>query len=80
MMKGVVITSLDINYIVHFELSPQDQTVHEAYYVELLNWLREAVHRKKHEFWPNRWILHHDNAPAHKALSVKLFLAKKIDY
>jgi hypothetical protein len=23
------------------------------------------------------WILHHDNGPAHKALSVKLFLAKK---
>jgi hypothetical protein len=27
--------------------------------------------------WKNgSWILHHDNAPAHNALSVKLFLAK----
>jgi hypothetical protein len=27
--------------------------------------------------WKNSsWILHHDNAPAHNALSVKMFLAK----
>jgi len=32
---------------------------------------------KKPELWPNDWILHHDNAPAHKALSVKQFLAQK---
>jgi hypothetical protein len=29
----------------------------------------EGVHRKRPELWPNDWILHHDNAPAHKALS-----------
>jgi hypothetical protein len=29
------------------------------------------------ELWPNDWILHHDNAPAHKGLSVKQFLAQK---
>jgi hypothetical protein len=29
------------------------------------------------ELWRNIWILHHDNAPAHKALSVKQFLAQK---
>jgi hypothetical protein len=35
------------------------------------------VSREGLEFWPNDWILHHDNAPAHKALSVKQFLAQK---
>jgi histone-lysine N-methyltransferase SETMAR len=35
------------------------------------------VRRKRPELWPNDWILHHDNAPAHKALSVKQFLAQK---
>jgi hypothetical protein len=35
------------------------------------------VHRKRPELWPNDWILHHDNAPAHKAPSVKQFLAHK---
>jgi histone-lysine N-methyltransferase SETMAR len=29
------------------------------------------------ELWSRDGILHHDNAPAHKALSVKQFLAKK---
>jgi transposase len=33
--------------------------------------------RKRPEILPNDWILHHDNAPAHKALSVKQFLAQK---
>jgi len=39
--------------------------------VEILKRLREAVSRKRPELWPNDWILHHDNAPAHKTLSVK---------
>jgi hypothetical protein len=43
--------------------------------VEILKRLREAVCRKKCELCPNKWILHHDNAPAHKALSAKQFLA-----
>jgi transposase len=29
------------------------------------------------ELWCVVWILHHDKAPAHKALSVKQFLAQK---
>jgi hypothetical protein len=33
--------------------------------------------RKRPELWPKEWILHHDNAPAHKALTVKQFLAQK---
>jgi hypothetical protein len=32
---------------------------------------------KRPELWPNDWILHHHDAPAHKALSVKQFLAQK---
>jgi hypothetical protein len=45
--------------------------------VEILKRLREAVLRKRPEIWPNDWILHHDNAPDHKALSVKKFLVQK---
>jgi len=29
------------------------------------------------ELWSNDYILHHDNAPAHKALSVEQFLFQK---
>ena len=40
--------------------------------------LCENVIRKSPEpFSNNSWILHHDNAPAHTALSVREFLASK---
>jgi hypothetical protein len=40
--------------------------------------LHEAVHTERPELWPNNWILHHGNAPANKALSVKQFLDQNI--
>jgi len=46
-MKTVLITFFNINGIVHFEFIPQSQTVNQAYYVEILKWLCEAVCRKK---------------------------------
>ena len=40
--------------------------------------LREKVRRKRPEFFAiNSWILRHDNAPSHTALSVREFLASK---
>jgi hypothetical protein len=65
---------------VHFEFIPQGQTVNQAYCVKIQKRLHEAVRGKRPELWPNDWILHHDSAPAHKALSVKQFVAQKIDY
>jgi hypothetical protein len=44
--------------------------------VEILKQLREAVHRKRPKLCLNNWILCHDNAPAHKVLSLKQFLPK----
>jgi hypothetical protein len=37
---------------VHFEFIPQGQTVNQAYYVEILKQLHEAVHRKGLNFGP----------------------------
>jgi len=46
--------------------------------LEVLKRLHEKVIQKRPELLANNsWILHHDNAPAHTALSVREFLATK---
>jgi len=62
--------------IVHYEFIAQGQTVNQQYYLEVLISLRESVWRKRPGIWPDKWILHHDNAPAHDALRVREFLDK----
>jgi len=45
-------------------------------YLEVLRLLRENVRRKRPEMWRSGdWFLHHDNAPAHTALSVTQYWA-----
>jgi hypothetical protein len=73
----LLITFFDIKGFVHFEVIPQGRTVSQAYYFVMLKRLRETVRREGPEPWAKNWILHHDNAPAQKALSVKQFLAQK---
>jgi hypothetical protein len=77
-MKAMLITSFSIKGVIHFEFIPQGQTINQAY-VEILKWLHETMQRKRPELWPNHWILHHDNAPAHKVLSVKQLLAQTLN-
>jgi hypothetical protein len=77
MMKTMLITFFNIKVTIHSEFIPQGQTVSQAYYVEILKRLKEAVLRKRPELCPSDWILHHDNAPTHKGLSVKTFLTRK---
>ena len=77
-VKTMLITFFDIRGIVHYEFLPAGQTVNQTYYIEVLKRLREKVRRKRHDFFAdNSWFLHHDNAPAHTALSVREFLASK---
>jgi hypothetical protein len=45
-----------------------------------MNRLNETMRGKMPEVWTKNWILHHENAPDHKAFSVKQFLAQKMDY
>jgi hypothetical protein len=73
----MLIAFFHIKGIVHFEFVSHDQRVNQAYWEEMLMWLYELVRRKRPELWPNDCILHYVNAPAHKALSLKQFLAQK---
>jgi hypothetical protein len=68
-MKTMLIIFFSVKDIVHFKFIPQDQTVNTGN--------TEAVCRKRCELWHSAWILHHDNAEAHRACSVKQFLAQK---
>jgi len=74
----MLLTFFDIRGIVHYEFVPNGQTVSQVYYLEVLERLRENVRRKRPELFANSsWILHHDNAPAHTALSVREFVCYK---
>jgi hypothetical protein len=79
-MKKMLIIFFNIKGIVHFEFIAKGQTVIQAYWMEVLKRLLEDMHKERPGLWPNDWILHHDNAPAHKVLSVKQFLTQKMGY
>ena len=56
---------------------PEGQIVNQVYYKEVLTNPHEWVRKRRPEMWKNSlWVLQQDNAPAHKALSVKTFLMK----
>ncbi|KAF6302991.1 hypothetical protein mRhiFer1_008728 [Rhinolophus ferrumequinum] len=66
----------DIRGVIHYEFVTTGQTVKQVHYLEVLKRLREKV-RQPELFANKSWLLHHDIAPAHMALSVREFLASK---
>jgi len=62
--------------IVHKEFVPPGQTVNQTLYREVLKRLRKRVARVRPGI-ARTWILHHDNAPCHTAVSINEFLAEK---
>ena len=77
-VKIMLTTFFDHQGMVHHEYVPHDQTINQHFYKEVLTRLMAKIRRKRRELWAsNTWILHHDNAPAHAALSVRQFLATK---
>ena len=70
----VVASKSSLNSLVKFT---EIATANKEMYSDILRRLREAVKRKLLELWrTNRRFLLHDNAPAHRSVFVKGFLAK----
>lgn len=75
-VKTMMICFFDSKGIVHKEFVPPGQTVNQHFYLKVLDRLRKRVIRVRPEI-AKTWILHHDNAPCHRAFSVSRFLASK---
>jgi len=74
-IKAMLIVFFDFFGLVHYESVPTDQTVNQVFYKQVLERLREKVHRKRPEALKSKsWLFHHDNAPAHSTLSIREFL------
>ena len=77
-VKVMFLVFFDIQGIVHFEFLPQGQTVNQTFYKKILRRLVRSVLDKRRSLWEaHAWTLHHDNAPAHTALSIRQFLADR---
>jgi len=55
---------------------PPGQTVNQTFYREVLERLRKRVARVRPGI-ARTWMLHHDNAPCHTAVSINELLAEK---
>ncbi|XP_066261786.1 protein GVQW3-like [Euwallacea similis] len=75
-IKCMLICFFDIQGIVHKEFVPEGQTVNKHFYRKVLERLRQRVIRVRPNI-KNNWVLHHDNAPCHTAISINEFWAHK---
>ena len=76
--KVMLIAFFDIKGIIHFEFLPPGQTVNQYVYKEILWRLMRSVRDKRRDLGENNtWVIHHDNAPTHSALSIRQFLAAR---
>jgi transposase len=74
----MLIVFFDIRGIVPPEFVPEGQTVNAEFYCNVLRRLREDIRRKRPELrCAGNWLLHNDNAPSHRALVTREFLAHK---
>jgi len=75
-IKSMLICFFDSQGNVHKEFVPPGQTVYKTFYREVLERLRKRVIRVRPGI-ERTWMLHHDKAPCHTAVSINEFLAKK---
>jgi hypothetical protein len=72
----MLITFFNTRILFTLDVFYKSTAVNQALCGKMLKWLQETVHRERLELRSNDWILHHDNAPDHKVLSVSSFWQK----
>ena len=72
----MIIVFFDSRGIVYKEFVPPGQTFNYAFYKDVLEQLRKRVQQVRTDI-ADDWVLHHDNMPAHIALSLREFLVNK---
>ena len=78
-VKTLLIAFFDNKGIFHKAFVPAGQTINAAFYQGVLNRLLQRIRRVRPELHRiGKWMLLHDNAPTHSAISVRLLLAQKI--
>src|SRR5215469_10567956 len=75
-IKSMLICFFDSQGIIHKEFVPPGQTVNQTFYRKVLEGLRKRVPRVRPGI-VRTWMLHHNNAPCHMAVSINEFLAEK---
>jgi hypothetical protein len=75
-VKTIIIIVFDSCGIVHKKFLPPRQTVNHAFYKDVLEQFQKWVQRVQKDI-AGDWLLHHDDVPAHTALSIREFLEKK---
>ena len=77
-IKVMLIAFFDQKGMVHHEFAPESKTVNQHFYQQVLIYLHNQVQCSRWELWRDKsWLLHHKNAPTHKAISVRQLLVKK---
>ncbi len=77
-METILIVSFDAHGIIHHKFVLLNTTVNKEIYKEVLKCLRARTCRVCEEFYDSRdWFLLHDNAPAHTAIILQQYLAKR---
>jgi len=75
-IKLLLICFFDSQGIIHKEYVPPGQTGNQTLYRKVLERLRKRVACVQPGI-TRAWMLHHDNAPCHMAVSINEFLAEK---
>jgi len=75
-IKSMLICFFDSQEIIHKVFVPPGQTVNQRFCWEVLERLRKRVARVRPGI-ARTWMLHHDNAPCHTAVSINKFLLEK---